>query len=390
VWTTAGIGSDYLERTWQQSYRGSQRSYDYEGVVSEGYPLLQRIPDVNEPASGYIWGNAEAHGKTHYNFGEYIASTFCGEKATDNPQLGPVLAGPACARKEYAPGEALPANWGGGTNQWPWPIPVLAGNTPTKPELVGHYAEESPDFNLRIPDQIRAQVFLQHLNGWIANRAQGHDTMPNLIVMRLGNDHTAGTTPGGPTPEASVADNDLAAGRIVEAISHSAYWDDTAIILLEDDAQNGADHVDAHRSIAVVVSKYAPRAAAGGPGQGGPVVDSRFYSTVSMLRTIESLLGLPPMNNNDAFSPLIGSLFTGPGDQPAFSADFSNRDNGLIFTANKKDAVGAHESMKMDFRHEDRAPVEKLNVILWREAMGDKPVPAMLLVHHKGSDHDDE
>jgi DNA-binding beta-propeller fold protein YncE len=385
VWSTAGIGSDYLERTWQQSYRGSQRSYDYEGVVSEGYPLLQRIPDVNEPASGYIWGNAQAHGKTHYNFGEYIASTFCGEKATDNPQLGPVLAGPTCAHKEYAPGEALPANWGGGVNKWPWGIPVLAGNTATKPELVGHFAEESPDFNLRIPDQIRAEVFFQHLNGWIADRAQGHDTMPNLMVMRLGNDHTAGTTPGGPTPEASVADNDLAAGRIVEAISHSAYWDDTAIFILEDDAQAGADHVDAHRSIALVISKYAPHAA-----EGGAVVDSRFYSTVSVLHTMESLLGLPPMNNNDAFSSLISTLFTGSGDQPAFSADTMNRTNGLIYTANKKNAVGAHASMKMDFRHEDRAPVEKLNIILWREAMGARPVPAMLHLHLKSGDKDDD
>ena len=385
VWSTAGIGSDYLEKTWQQSYRGSQRTYDYEGVVADGYPLLQRIPDVNEPASGYIWTNAEAHGRTHYNFGEFVASTFCGEKATENPQLGPVLAGVACAKKAYAPGDPLPEAWGGGKNLWPWPIPVLAGNTPTKPELVGHFAPESPDFNLAVPDQIRADVFLRHLAGWIGERAKGTDSMPNLIVMRLGNDHTAGTRPGGPTPAASVADNDLACGRIVEAIAHSPYWEDTAIFLLEDDAQNGADHVDAHRSLAVVVSKYAPRAASG-----GPVVDSRFYSTVSVLRTMESLLGLPPMNNNDAFSSLISTLFTGPGDQSAFVADTSNRDNGLIYTANKKNAVGAKESMKMDFRHEDRAPVEKLNVILWKDAMGAKSVPAMLHTHRKERDKDDD
>ncbi|WP_420236479.1 phosphoesterase [Telmatobacter bradus] len=384
VWSMAAIGSDYLEKTWQQSYRGGQRTYDYEGVVAQGYPLLQKIPDVNEPASGYLWGNAEAHGRTHYNFGEYIASAFCGESGSDNPQLGPVLAGPKCVHSHYAPGEALPENWGGGVNQWPWPIPVLAGNTPTKPELVGHYAEESPDFELSIPDQIRASVFLRHLQGWIEERKAGQDTMPNLIVMRLGNDHTAGTQPGGPTPSASIADNDLAAGRIVEGISHSAYWDDTAIFMLEDDAQAGGDHVDAHRSIALVISKYAPRAAAG-----GPVVDSRFYSTVSVIRTIESLLDLPPMNNNDAFASLIGSLFTGTGDQPAFAADTANRDNGLIYKANQKNAVGAKASMKMDFRHEDRAPVEKLNVILWKDAMGSQPVPAMLKVHVKADKDDD-
>jgi hypothetical protein len=82
VWSNAAIGTDYLEKTWQQEYRNSQRSYDYEGMVAEGYPLQQKIADVNEPASGYVWGNADAHGKTHYNFGEYIASTFCNARRT--------------------------------------------------------------------------------------------------------------------------------------------------------------------------------------------------------------------------------------------------------------------------------------------------------------------
>ena len=123
---------------------------------------------------------------------------------------------------------------------------------------MGHFAPEAPDFNLLVPDQIRVQVFLRHLKRWIADREQGNDTMPNFVMLRLPNDHTAGTRPGGPTPKSSVADNDLAVGRAVEAISHSPFWDDTAFFMLEDDAQNGADHVDAHRSIALVVSKYAP------------------------------------------------------------------------------------------------------------------------------------
>src|SRR5216684_4049248 len=93
VWSTAGIGTDYLEKTWQQNYRGGQRTYDFEGVVAQGYPILQKIPDVNEPASGYLWGNMDRHGKTHYNFGEYISSTFCDAKKTANPQQGPVLEG---------------------------------------------------------------------------------------------------------------------------------------------------------------------------------------------------------------------------------------------------------------------------------------------------------
>lgn len=383
VWSNAAIGSDYLEKTWQQDYRDSQRTYDYEGVVADGYPLLQKIPDAAEPASGYIWGNLAAHGKTYYHFGEYISTTFCGSAAVLNPQLGPMLEGHKCTRNAVAPGEALPAEWGGGVNKWPWAIPLIAANVATKPELVGHFAPEAPDFNLAIPDQIREDIFLKHLAAWIADKQQGRDTMPNFIQLRLPDDHTAGTRPGSPTPKSSVADNDLAVGRTVEAISHSPFWDDTAIFVLEDDAQNGADHVDAHRSIALVISKYAPHGA-----NGTPFVDSRFYSTVSVIRTMESLLGLPPMNNNDAFSSQIASLFTGPGDQPAYTADYSNRDNGLIFTANQKTAYGARASMKMDFSHADRAPVEKLNVILWKDAMGDAPVPAMLKAHTKKSDKD--
>jgi len=151
----------------------------------------------------------------------------------------------------------------------------------------------------------------------------------------------------------------------------------------------------------LVISKYSPRGAAinvpgAAPSPVGtsetqaPFVDSRFYSTVSVVRTMESLLGLPPMNNNDAFSSLISTLFTGPGDQPAYAADYSNSDNGLIYTANSPTAAGARESMKMDFTHADRAPADKLNVILWKDAMGDKPVPAMLKVHHKKSTTDDD
>ena len=389
VWSTAAIGTDYLEKTWQQSYRGGQRTYDYEGVVAEGYPLLQKIPDVNEPASGYLWGNLAAHGKSYYHFGEFIVTKFCNEAKTANPQTnpqqGPMLAGGNCARKAVAPGEALPAEWGGSVNKWAWPIPLLATNIATKPELAGHFAAESPDFNLQIPDQIRVDIFLRHLKAWVADREQGKDTMPDFVLLRLGNDHTAGTRPGGPTPKSSVADNDLAVGRAVEAISHSQFWDDTAFFILEDDAQDGGDHVDAHRSPALVVSKYAPHTAGG-----APFVDSRFYSTVSVVRTMETLLGLPPMNNNDAFSSLISTLFTGPGDQPAYVADYSNRDNGLIYTANAKTAPGAKESMKMDFRHADHADAQKLNVILWRDAMGDAAVPAMLRERRKKTAKDDD
>jgi DNA-binding beta-propeller fold protein YncE len=379
VWSNAAINSDFNERSWQVNYRGSQHTYDYEGVVAAGMPLSQHIPDVDEPGTGYLWGNLTRHGKTLYHFGEFISSTFCTDKgvsaAQKDSQLGPMLEGKSCSvRNEVKPGEKLPDVWGGTVNKWPWAIPLLASNIPTKPELVGHFAPESPDFNLRVPDQIRVDIFEKHLATWIADRKAGNDTMPNFVMLRLANDHTAGTTPGGPTPKSSVADNDLAVGRAIEDISKSEFWNDTAFFILEDDAQAGADHVDAHRSIALVVSKYSPKTP-----DGKPFVDSRFYSTVSMIRTMETVLGLPPMNNNDAFSSLIGSLFTGAGDQPAFTADTTNRENNLIYTANKATAPGARASAKMDFRHADHADTQKLNVILWQDTMVGKPVPAVLL-----------
>ena len=385
VWSTAGIGTDYLEKTWQQDYRSGQRTYDYEGVVAQGYPLLQNIPDVVEPASGYLWGNLTRHGKTLYHFGEFISSTFCDEKKSGSSQEGPVLEGMHCERSAVKQGETLPEEWGGGVNKFPWAIPLLANNIATKPELVGHFAPEAPDFNLKVPDEVRVAVFLRHFKEWAADRDAGKDTMPNFILLRLGDDHTAGTTPGSPTPKASVSENDLAIGQAVDAISHSKFWEDTAFFILEDDAQNGADHVDAHRSLALVISKYAPRAK-----DGGPYVDSRFYSTVSMIRTMETLLGLPPMNNNDAFSSMMGNEFSGPGDQAAFEADYRNRDNALIYTANRKTAPGAKESSKMDFRHADRADAQKLNVILWKDAMGDRAVPPALLERRKKTKDDDD
>jgi hypothetical protein len=189
-------------------------------------------------------------------------------------------------------------------------------------------------------------------------------------LIYLPDDHTGGTRVGKPTPAASVADNDLALGRIVEAVSHSPYWDDTAIFVLEDDAQDGADHVDAHRSIAFAISKYSPGSAE------HPFVDSRFYTTVNMIHTIETLLALPPMNVNDAYAPVMSALFTGEGKQPPFTADRRNRDNGLIYQINPPKAAGSTESGKMDFSHPDAADTRVLNAILWHDSKGDAPMPA--------------
>ena len=166
-----------------------------------------------------------------------------------------------------------------------------------------------------------------------------------------------------------MADNDLAVGRVVEAVSNSLYWDDTAILILEDDAQDGADHVDAHRSTAYLVSKYSPGST------DRPFVDSRFYTTVNLIHTIEALLGIPPMNQNDAYAPVMSSLFSGPGTQPPFKADWVNRDNGLIYQTNQAHTQGSAESAKMDFVHADAVNTTVLNKILWKDRKGAMPMP---------------
>src|SRR5208283_3670122 len=185
--------------------------------------------------------------------------------------------------------------------------------------------------------------------------------LPRFVLLYLPDDHTGGTRPDRPRPAASVADNDLALGRVVDAVSHSLYWEDTAVFVLEDDAQDGGDHVDAHRSIAFVVSKYSP----GNPA--APYVDHRFYTTVNMIHTMETLLGLPPMNQNDAYAPVMGPMFTGAGDQPAFKTDYRNLKNGLIYEVNRRDAQGAKESVKMDFSRPDAAGAARLNKVLWHD-----------------------
>jgi YVTN family beta-propeller protein len=376
VWSTAAITSDYTEKTWEIDYRGHERLYDYEGVVSNQYPLEEGIPDVDEPSTGYLWGDVARAGLTYRHYGEFVATEWCND--FENPQSPlngtPPPPGQTCARTFIKPGDPLPPNVGqphGSPSPWPWPVPIIARDVPTKPELAGHFDPRSADFKLDYPDQLRVDEFLNEFAGFVEARRQGRKSgeLPQYVLLRLPDDHTAGTRPGFPKPEASVADNDLAVGRVVEALSHSPYWDDTALFILEDDAQDGPDHVDAHRSPALVISKYSPGSA------DHPFVDHRFYTTVNLIRTMEVLLGLGPMNNNDALAAPMAEFFSGPASQAPFAADNRNLKNGLLYQMNPANAPGAQASAKMDFSRADAADTALLNRILWRERKGNQPMP---------------
>ena len=380
VWSTAAITSDYNEKTWTIGYRGHERTYDFEGAVAGEYPLQRGISDVDSPSTGYLWGNAARHKLSLRDYGEFIATEFCEATRGENPspKTGtpePEPTGP-CTRKFINKGDALPPNLGtplGGPSPYPWPIPAIRKGIPTMPELIDHADLNFPAFEVDYPDQLRADEFLSEFKDFVRAHKQGYgEELPALMIMHLPNDHTGGTRPGKPTPAASVADNDLALGRIVDAVSHSPYWEDTAIFVIEDDAQDGADHVDAHRSIAFVISKYAPRNAT------QPAVDHTFYTTTGMIGTIEALLGLPAMNLNDGYAPRMAWSFSGKGDQPAFEADKRNLDNGLLYKTNPKTAPGAKESAKMNFSRPDAVNSQLLNTILWRDAKRKQTLPAAL------------
>lgn len=374
-WSTAAIATDYNENTWQIAYRGKERTYDFGGTVADEFPLDNNESDIDAPTSGYLWDNLAKHGLTYRDYGEFVATIWCKPERVKSPKQGtPSAFSEKCPQAEVEKGEPLPSNVGqphGSASPWPWPVPMMKLVKPTKAALRDHFDPSFPDFNTEYPDQLRADEFLNEFDGFVQAREQKKGTeLPAFVLLYLPDDHTHGTTPSKPKPAASVADNDLAVGRVVEAVSHSPYWDDTAILILEDDAQDGADHVDAHRSLAFAISKYSPVSA------DQPFVEHGFFTTVNLIHTIEALLGLPPMNQNDAYAPIMSRLFSGSGNQPPFTADWSNRENGLIYKTNPPKGPGAEESKKMDFSRPDANNPAVLNAILWRDQKPDAPIPS--------------
>jgi len=378
VWSTAAITSDYNEQTWQIAYRGKERTYDFQGQNAGEFPIDHNIPDVDDPMTGFLWDNLARNHVSFRIYGEFVNALWCNQKIiASTPKQGtPSELETECPRSYVEQGQTLEPNVGdphASPSPWPWSVPLFGGVKATKTALRDHFDPLYPDFNTDYPDQLRIDEFLNEFQAFVRARQENETPefqMPSFILLYLPNDHTGGTRPDHARPAANIADNDLALGRVVEAVSHSPYWDDTAILVLEDDAQDGADHVDAHRSIAFVISKYSPGSAA------QPNVEHRFYTTVNMIHTMETLLGLPAMNQNDAYAPLMSGLFSGPGDQAPYRADHRNLNNGLIYETNRHDAPGANISSRMDFSRPDRADPATLNRVLWQDRKGATPVPA--------------
>lgn len=227
------------------------------------------------------------------------------------------------------------------------------------PSLVGHVALDYKGWGAEI-DVENAEVFIREFDQYEANfdQADPEKRLPNFSIVCLPHDHTSGGTPGKPTVRASVAGNDLALGMIVDRVSRSRYWPETAIFVTEDDAQDGSDHVDCHRSILLAISPYSHRGK----------VDSTHYTTSSILRTIELLLGLPPMSQFDAAAtPLYAALGTERDETP-----YTHLPSTVDLTEkNGKTAVGASASLQMDFSTFDRTPMFELNEIVWKSMRGE-------------------
>jgi len=304
-WTVGAYATDFVEKTWPLNY-GHKKSGKFP------YPSEGRFA-LAEPAGGYLWDRAREAKVSCRSYGEFVNN-------------GKTLSEPCTAR--------------------------VAG-------LRGHIDEWFRGWDMDYPDVKRAERFLQEVK-----RFEREGEMPRLQIVRLPNDHTYGTAAGKPTPTAMVAENDLAFGMLVEGVTQSKFWPQTAIFVVEDDAQNGPDHVDAHRTIAYAISPYIKRGA----------VDSTMYSTSSMLRTMELILGLKPMSQFDAAAaPMYHSFQEKPDLRP-----YQARPANVSLTEqNPKTAWGSERSKKMDFSKEDAADDLMLNEVIWRSVRGaDSPMPA--------------
>ncbi|MBI2403316.1 MAG: bifunctional YncE family protein/alkaline phosphatase family protein [Gemmatimonadetes bacterium] len=303
-WSMAAYTTDYLQKTVPSNYSDRGRTYDWEGTNRGRVPSDDGDDDVNEPASGYLWDLAQQAGISFRNYGEFVVPEYVAES------------------------ERMP--------------PGYRGN---KPFLAAHTNRRFPGYDLSIPDQVRADVWIAELQEFVAK-----GELPKLQIVRLPNDHTAGGAAGQPTPQAYMADNDLALGRMMEALSNTPFWRNTVVFVLEDDSQNGPDHVDSHRSPMLVISPY-----------NRPGVIHRWTNTTDVIATMTQILGLGSLSQFDYFGRPLRDIWAATPDltpyqvlTPAVPLDQKNPTWG----------PDAEASRGLDLRFEDIADEDLFNRVL--------------------------
>jgi DNA-binding beta-propeller fold protein YncE len=314
------------------------RSYPSEGID----PLVYS-------SGGFLWESAQAKGRTVSVFGEYATT------ASDSiPSVRATLMAEFQANQQRGSGyfrDLLRARY----------------DTHSQiPSLDKVLVREYPGWTQEVPDVVKAQVVLDHLKDW-----ERVGAMPNLVMIILPSDHTVGTSPEWCVPRACVADNDAALGLIVDGLSHSSFWKEMAILVVEDDAQNGVDHVDGHRTTAFVASPFAKHGA----------IDHTFYNQPSMVKTVELMLGLPALSLFDLVATDMRASFIAPGELPDFTPFTAvaprqrlDETNARVSEIRGRDAAArrraAIASSHMRFDGPDEAPSDALNRILWHDARG--------------------
>lgn len=333
-WADTGIATEYVER----SFAGWPRSYPSGGGEDSRDALAYS-------SAGFIWDDALAHGKTFHDYGEYTGG--------DNHWTDPTR------KKKFTFLDAY-HDFLSGSNE------ITYASDPDVESLRPYIQADWPSWDLDVPDQVRAAKFIAGLKQF-----EQKGTFPNFTIIWLPNDHTSGAKANSPKPEAQVADNDLAVGKIVEAISHSSFWKDTCIFGIEDDPQNGWDHVSGYRTTAYVISPYTKRHA----------VVSTQYNQTSLLRTMELILGLPPMNQMDATATPMFDCFADTADLTPYDSVTNNVPLDTMNPPPKKisDAQlrkDAYASARLPLKLADQCPEDELNQILWRAVKGSQvPYP---------------
>jgi YVTN family beta-propeller protein len=347
-WSDSAFATDYMEK----SFAGFPRSYP-DGMEDDNVDALAYAP------SGFIWDNAIAHGKSLRVYGEFAIT----ETAWTTPgkQDRPAFLD---YYRDFVDQTHL----------------IRISSRPGIESLRPYLNTQTVGWDMDIPDAFRAAQFIKELREY-----ERTGKFPNLIIICLPDDHTSGTRAGAPTPAAQVADNDLAFGQIVEAISHSPFWAKTCIFAIEDDPQSGWDHVSGYRTTAYVISPYTRRNA----------VVSTQYNQTSVLRSVELILGLPPMNQIDATATPMGDCFTSVPDLAPYVAaptnvplDQMNPDPKKVSNATlRRDAI---VSGRLDLEGVDRCPEDVLNRILWRAIKGpSEPYPLWAVTTNRDDDERD-